>query len=121
MRKTPLRRAIERLEADGWTVEKVRHLRGYRRRMYRPFGFADLLCIAPGRILAVLVADTRDGNASAELRTASELPAVRDWIAAGADVELWTWRKHQGAWQAIRLSLREEVGGIRSLSSTSGR
>ncbi len=110
MRTTVLQRARRRLALD-YSVETLRRVRGWRRRRYSPFGFLDLLGLAPDKPpLAVrLAVDEAEAFALAEVL--AQVPAVAAWLAQGNDLQVWTltsdgWRK-QRRWLVLT------IGGIR--------
>ena len=86
---TPCARTMAALRGAGWTVERVEHWNPYAHVTLDLFGFADLLALAAGRILAVQVT-TADHGANRRAKILAEHRA-RAWVQAGGSVELRTW------------------------------
>ena len=111
MRLTMICRAIRRLEAEGYSVEKTRRAYGSLGKRYRPFAFLDLLGLKEGQPpLAIFLSSTSWNRIHAERRLLAELPAVRAWLAAGCSLQLWAFTKRNQRYELTRLSVRPEGG-----------
>ena len=91
---TPTQRTLSALRKAGWTCAVVERWNQYARIRQDLFGFADILCLRPGEILAVQAC----AGASHAARRAKILaePRSAEWIAAGGLIEVWSWSKRGG-------------------------
>src|SRR5262249_28611089 len=86
---TMLERARVRLERLG-AVEVLRRRKGHHSRRFSPFGWLDLLLLAPDRPpLAVRLARS-ETEARRLARLLPQQPAASSWLASGCALEVWT-------------------------------
>lgn len=86
---SPTQRTLAALRSAGWICAVVERWNAHAGVRQDLFGFADILAIRPGVILAIQV--TTGGNHAARRAKLDGEPRVRDWLAAGGAVELWSW------------------------------
>ena len=100
-RLTPTQRSLKYLRDMGYHVEIVEHWNHFARQRKDLWGFADLLAIRPGEVLAVQV--TSGSNVSARVKKIAEhenTPLVRE---AGIRIEVQGWTKKKDGKYQIRV------------------
>lgn len=93
---SPAARSKAALERDGYLVAVVERWNAFARIRQDLWGFADLLALRRGEVLAVQVTSTP--NVSARVRKIAEsetAPRVRE---AGVRIEVHGWSKHGARW-----------------------
>lgn len=100
---SPTARSLALLRALGMRAEVVERWNPHSKTRHDLFGFADLLALGQGSILAVQA--TSSANLSARMRKMEGLDALFDWLAAGGRVEAWGWKRRQGRWMVRRAVL----------------
>jgi hypothetical protein len=98
---SPTQRSLKHLRDAGYTVAIVEHYNSFTRKRYDLWGFADLLAIRTGEVLAVQT--TSGSNVSARVRKIAESPLVGAVRDAGVRIHVHGWRKGSNG----RYSLRE--------------
>lgn len=86
---SPTKRSLAKLREAGYHVEIVERWNSFARKRQDLLGFADLLALREGQILAVQV--TASG-VSARLEKIRNEPRARLWLAAGGSLEVHGWR-----------------------------
>lgn len=98
---SPTQRSLKHLRDAGYTVAIVEHWNSFTRKRYDLWGFADLLAIRPGEVLAVQT--TSGSNVSARVRKIGDsdlVGAVRD---AGIRIHVHGWRKGANGRYSLRV------------------
>jgi hypothetical protein len=99
---SPTARTLAELRRLGWTAQVVEHWNAYARRRIDLGGGIDVVAwhgpnlstFAHGGILGVQACAGASHAARRDKLLA--LPAMREWVAAGGLLEIWSWAK-QGA------------------------
>lgn len=94
---SPTQRSLKLLRDGGYTVAIVEHWNPHAKIRQDLFGFADLLAIKPGEIIAIQT--TSISNIAARRAKISAEPRAATWLAAGGLIELHGWRRRQGLTQ----------------------
>lgn len=122
MTKTHTNRAIDMLEAIGWTVDVVERHIPYTNITNDLFGFADVLAVNPDNnrpTLAVQVTDHT--NVSHRVTKLIEEPRVKTCLLSRWRVEVWGIRDKpdkNGSWLKAR-NLRLILGEITAFEGSS--
>ena len=98
---SPTQRSLAYLRKLGYHVSIVEHFNHWTKRRNDLWGFADLLAIRPGEVLAVQV--TSGSNVSARVKKIAEhenTPLVRE---AGIRIEVQGWTKKKDGKYQIRV------------------
>lgn len=97
MSATPMTLTLERLKAQGYTPFKTEHWNSFARIRQDLFGFADVLALKKGEVLAVQC--TSWANVPARVKKIADhenIAIVRD---ANIRVVVWGWKKvARGQW-----------------------
>jgi hypothetical protein len=104
---TPTSRSLAYLRNAGFSADVVEHWNPFAHIRKDLFGFADILAIRPGEILAVQT--TTDSNVSARLHKISEEPRSGLWLQAGGKIVVHGWKK------TIPLGRRRAVWTLREV------
>lgn len=101
---SPTQRTLERLRDAGWVAEICeRWIPGANIRKDL-WGFADVLAIREGEVLAVQC--TSGSNVSARVRKIEASPLLSAVRKAGIAIEVWGWRKTAaGKWDVRKVDL----------------
>ena len=121
MSKTsPTKRTLDALRKLGYDAAVVEQWIPRVRRRRDLFGFADIIAIRPGEVLAVQACSgggnskrgSDHGTHRAKIlahdpeRKVQIYDRLRNWLEAGAKFEIWSWRKKDGRWN----HKRERIG-----------
>jgi hypothetical protein len=110
---SPMKRSLRLLREEGFTVAIAEHWNAHARRRVDLFGFADLVAVRADQAGALAVQATTSSNASARLRKALAIPALRIWLASRNRFEVWSWKRNRqsGHWTVNRESVTlDDVG-----------
>lgn len=88
---TPTQRSLKLLREEGYTVAIVEHWNPHAKIRQDLFGFADLLAIKPGEIIAIQT--TTISNIAARRAKISAEPRAATWLAAGGLIVLHGWHR----------------------------
>jgi hypothetical protein len=95
---SPTARTLAKLRKEGWhaeVVERWNHITKTRKDLW---GFADILCVRAGEMLAVQA--TSYSNISARVRKIADHENVGIVRSAGVRIEVWGWKKSaNGRWE----------------------
>jgi len=86
---SPTKRSLAKLRDAGYHVEIVERWNPFARIRQDLLGFADLLALREGQILAVQVTAA---GVSARLEKIRNEPRARLWLSAGGSLEVHGWR-----------------------------
>lgn len=90
---SPTQRSLKQLRNNGYLVQVVETWNSYTRTRRDLFGFADLLAIKPGEIVAV---QTTSGSHTADRVKKIKTTAgdnAKAWLKAGGKIVVHGWRK----------------------------
>ena len=97
MAASPMSLTIEKLQADGYTPFKTEHWNAFARVRQDLFGFADVLALKKGEIVAIQC--TSWANVPSRVKKIADhdnVGVVRD---AGIRILVWGWKKvGRGLW-----------------------
>ena len=93
---SPTQRSLAYLRNLGYHVEVVEHWNHFARQRRDLWGFADLLAIRPGEVLAVQV--TSGSNVSARVKKIAEHENTQFVREAGIAIHVHGWRKLKAGW-----------------------
>ena len=85
---------LKRCREQGRICDKVEHWNSYagpHGRRIDPFGFIDILCIAPNAIVAIQ--STGPHGHSTHRWAILQNEFAYEWLRSGGEIELWSWRK----------------------------
>lgn len=86
---THKQRAINKLEALGWTVADVEKWIPQARRRIDMFNLLDIVAIREGQTLGLQVTSASGGNVAAHREKMLDEPRLVDCLRAGWLIELW--------------------------------
>lgn len=101
--RSPTQRTLARLRETGWTAEVVERWNHSSKRRHDLFGCMDILAVKPieeirfceakpifkSGVLGIQATST--SNISSRKSKCLAEPRLRDWLAAGAEFEIWGW------------------------------
>lgn len=80
----------------GWLSQTVEYYNAHIRRRCDLFGVIDIVAVTPTAILGI---QTTDGSHHANRRAKILAePRIKQWLAAGGLVELWSFTKPHNRW-----------------------
>lgn len=88
---TPTQRSLALLRERGYHATVVERWNPYARIRQDLWGFADILCLKPGEILAVQT--TSGSNVSGRLKKIAASPLITTVLLAGIKIVVHGWRK----------------------------
>lgn len=91
---------VREFEKSGWVYAKAQSYNAYSGRSSDLFGFLDFIALAPGRVIGVQV--STHSAAQPHFNKARKLPALKAWLATGAEFEIWGWHKPDRFWVLVR-------------------
>lgn len=103
---TPTKRALKEIRSLGYTAQVVEHWNSFARRRIDLFGFADIVVLTPGSIVAVQV--TAGSSHAARRKKILAEPRALAWIRAGGVLELWSFAKQGARGERKTWKLRKE-------------
>jgi hypothetical protein len=114
-RTSPTQRTLAALRAEGYVAAVVEHWNAHAFVRQDLFGFADVVALRPGEILAVQACSGGGGDhAERRAKIVGPPPApepgkrrppvvhARAWLEAGGRIEVWSWRKKLARWVVRR-------------------
>jgi hypothetical protein len=90
----PTQRTLKYLRGEGFKAEVVEKWIPQAKRRKDLFGFIDVVAIAPNRIIGVQA--TSGSNHNARIKKIESLEESQDWIKAGGEIWVISWRKLKG-------------------------
>jgi len=88
---SPTQRTKAKLKAEGVTCQIVERWNAYAKVRVDLFGCIDIIAIRAGKILGI---QCTDGTSHSKREEKARLePRIREWVAAGAGFEVWSWRR----------------------------
>jgi hypothetical protein len=101
---SPTARTLAVLRREGYLAAVAEKWNPHSRTRADLFGFADVLAVRAGApVLAVQA--TSASNHAARVGKAQALPALRVWLLAGCEFQVWSWRKSGNRWCCRRQAL----------------
>lgn len=97
---TPTARTLKKLRADGYVCQVVEQTIPHTFIKRDLFGFADILAIKPGEILAVQATDAT--NVAHRVKKVEALDSLQAWWDGGGRFEIWGWTKGKRGDEALR-------------------
>lgn len=94
---SPTARSLAKLRKEGWlaeVVEKWNHITKTRKDLW---GFADILAIREGEVLAVQA--TSYSNVSSRVKKISEHENLDMVRKSGVGIEVWGWHRKGRFWE----------------------
>jgi hypothetical protein len=88
---SPTQRSLKRLRDEGYTVAITERWNPFARVRQDLFGFADLLAMKSGEILAVQT--TTASHFAEHRRKINSEARTQTWLAAGGRIQLHGWNK----------------------------
>ena len=108
MKTSPTQRTLKLLRSEGWTCGIVEHWNPHAHIRQDLGGFIDIVAWAPGRgVLAVQA--TSGPNVAARVTKIRGLASAAAWMASGARLEVWGWRKVGDRGKVKRWEVRRVV------------
>jgi hypothetical protein len=93
---TPTARTLEYCKKNNIAAGVVERYNHIEKRRYDLFGFLDIIAIEKGQLIGIQTT-SHAGNAGARIRKiqneCKENAAL--WLATGATIEVWSWRKRK--------------------------
>jgi hypothetical protein len=110
---SPTARTLAKLREEGWTAQVVERFNPYSKTRVDLGGGIDIVAwssLGPETLSGIMGVQACAGASHAARRDKLlALPSMREWVAAGARLEIWSWAK-QGARGARKLwTLRREA------------
>lgn len=117
MARGPTERTLNYCRRQGWTPAVVEKWNPHARIRQDLFGGIDVLAI--GCCVGVLgIQSTTRGHIAARVRKLTALPAMKVWLAAGNELEVWGWDQPGGKgsrWRLKRVAAHLEPDGLKWL------
>lgn len=86
-----MQRSLAHLRKEGYVVEIVEHFNFFSKRRIDLLGFADILALKPGEILAVQT--TTRSNTASRINKIQGLAKAKAWTDAGGEIVVHGWSK----------------------------
>lgn len=88
---SPTERALAELRRRGYTAQVVERFNMHAKLRQDLFGFADVLGLGDGEIVAIQATGGEGGNHAARRAKLTSSPGCLAWLKAGGRVLLWSW------------------------------
>lgn len=115
---------LDKLRALGWMAGVVEKFIPYTKTRVDLFGFADLVCIVPGRsgVTFLQVTSGKNGPSRVHKLLEERWDQVKRCLDAGNHVEVWDWRSYKPRGEkkfldAVRWEIVCEFGNLRAVES----
>ena len=101
---SPTQHSLAQLRSEGYTCAITEHWNQFSKRRIDLFGFADILAIRPGEVVAVQT--TTAAHVSARINKILELDTPLKWLQAGGRILIHGWalrgpRGKRKVWKCI--------------------
>lgn len=94
---TPSKRSLDLLKKQGCISQVVERWNSFARKRIDLFGIIDIVAIRDKKIVGIQA--TSASNHTARVHKSKESEVLEKWKEAGAEFEVWSWKKVKNRWQ----------------------
>jgi hypothetical protein len=105
---TPTARSLALLRRAGFLADVVERWIPRANVRRDLFGIGDVLAVHPRRREILLLQVTSGAHVGDRLAKVRERPALKVWLLAGGQFEVWGWLRRGDRWRVKRLAIRDE-------------
>lgn len=106
---SPSARTIAECKRRGWLAQNVEQTIPHTFIKRDLFGCIDIVAVTPDGILGIQATGGQGGVHAARVTKILAEPRMRAWLAAGASLAVWSWRKGGAVGKRKTWTLREQV------------